>query len=111
MAAVAAGSTCREVAALVDVAVSSVVKWSGRKRSSGSAAPKPMGGRRFHKREAGRAWLLSRIAAKPGIAMRELAAGLGERGVGVSHVSVWKLIRRADQSFKKKRSGKRAGPA
>src|SRR5262245_46376254 len=86
--AVAAGATCREVAALFDIAVSSVVKWSSRKRSTGSAAPKPMGGRRFHKLEAERGWLLERIAEKPDVTMRELAAELAERGIVVSHVSV-----------------------
>lgn len=111
VAAVAGGATCREVAALFDVAVSSVVKWSGRKRSTGSAAPMAMGGRRFSKLEAERDWLLSRIAEKPDVTMRELAAELAERGIVVSHVSVWNLIRRQDQTFKKMRSGQRAGSA
>lgn len=39
VAAVADGATCREVAALFDVAVSSVVKWSGRKRARRLAPP------------------------------------------------------------------------
>jgi len=102
VAAVANGATCREAAALFDVAVSSVVKWCCRKRSTGSVAPKPMGGRRFHKLEAERDWLLSRLAEKPDVTMRELAAELADRGIIVSHVSVWNLIRRADKSFKKK---------
>jgi transposase len=65
-----------------------------RKRSTGSAAAKPMGGRRFHKLESERAWLMSRFAEKPDITLRELA----ERGLVVSHVSVWNLVRRQDQS-------------
>ena len=81
VAAVANGATCREVAALFDVAVSSVVKWSSRKRSTGSAAAKAMGGRRFQKIEAERDWLLSRREAKPDATMRELAAELAERGI------------------------------
>jgi len=104
VAAVAAGATCREVAALFDVAVSSVVKWSRRKRATGSAAPSPMGGRRFHKLESERDWLLSRIDEKPDVTMRELAAELAERGIAVSHVSVWNLVRGADKTFKKKRA-------
>lgn len=109
VAAVGGGATCREVAALFDVAVSSVVKWSGRKRSTGSAAAKPMGGRRFLKLEAERAWLLSRMREKPDVTMRELAAELAERGIIVSHVSVWNLVRRQEQSFKKKRARQRTG--
>lgn len=111
VAAVAAGTSCRKVAALFDVAASSVVKWSLRKRSTGSAAAKPMGGRRHHKLESERAWLMSRLAEKPDITMRELAAELAERGVVVSHVSVWNLIRREDRTYKKKPARKRARPA
>lgn len=111
VAAVAAGATCREVAVLFDVAVSSVVKWSQRSRVTGSAAAKPMGGRRFHKLEAERDWLLSRLADKPDVTTRELAAELAERGIFVSHVSVWNLIRQADKTFKKKRARERAGSA
>jgi transposase len=111
VAAVADGATCREVAALFDVAVSSVVKWSGRKRSTGSAAPMAMGGRRFSKLETERDWLLLRLAEKPDVTMRELAAELAARGIAVSHVSVWNLIRRQDRTFKKKRARQRAGSA
>lgn len=109
VAAVADGATCREVAALFDVAVSSVVKWASRKRATGSAAPRPMGGRRFHKLEAERDWLMSRIAEKPDVTMRELAADLAERGIVVSHVSVWNLVRQHEQTFKKKRARERTG--
>jgi transposase len=105
------GATCREVAALFDVAVSSVVKWSNRKRTTGSAAAKPMGGRRFHKLEAERDWLLSRLTENPDVTMRELAAELAERGIVVSHVSVWNLVRGTGRTFKKKRAGQRAGSA
>jgi transposase len=111
VAAVAGGATCREVAALFNVAVSSVVKWSGRKRSTGSAAAKPMGGRRFHKLGAQSGWIASRLAEKPDITMRELAGELAARGITVSHVSVWNLVRRQNQSYKKKRARKRAGSA
>lgn len=88
VAAVAGGATCREAAAVFDVAVSSVVKWSRRKRATGSAAPRPMGGRRFYKLASERDWLLSRVAEKPDVTMRELADELVERGIVVSHVSV-----------------------
>ena len=111
VAAIADGATCREVAALFDVAVSSVVKWSSRKRSTGSAAAKPMGGRRFHKLEGERDWLLSRLTEKPDVTVRELAAELAERGIIVSHVSVWNLIRQADKTFKNMRARQRAEPA
>ncbi len=44
--AVVGGKSCRAVAALFDVSVASVVKWSQRARVVGSPAAKPMGGKR-----------------------------------------------------------------
>jgi transposase len=111
VAAVAAGGTCREVAAIFGVAVSTVVKWSGRQRATGSAAAKPMGGRRHYPLETEREFLLARVREEPDITLRELAAELAERGTTVSHVSVWNLLRRENQSFKKNRSRQRAGSA
>lgn len=110
VASLDAGRTCREVAAMFDVAVSTVVKWSARKRETGAPAAKPMGGRRHAPLEAERDWILARLEEKPDITLRELADELAQRGRVVSHVSVWNLIRRADQSFKKKRAGQRTGP-
>ena len=46
VAAVAAGESCRTVAATFKVSVASVVKWSQRFRATGSAAARPMGGNR-----------------------------------------------------------------
>lgn len=45
-AAVAAGESCRKVAATFKVSVASVVKWLQRLRATGSAAAKPRGGNR-----------------------------------------------------------------
>lgn len=104
VASVDAGQTCRQVAAMFDVAVSTVVKWSKRKRETGAAAAKPMGGRRHAALDAERDWILARLEEKPDITMRELAAELADRGRVVSHVSVWNLIRRENQTFKKKRA-------
>jgi transposase len=111
VAAVGSGGTCREVAALFEVAVSTVVKWSGRLRETGSVAAKPMGGRRRYPLEAERDFLLARLRDKPDVTMRELASERAERGTVVSHVSVWNLLKRENQTFKKKRSRQRAEPS
>ena len=58
---------------------------------------------------AWRDWLMQRLAEKPDITTRELADELVERGMTVSHVSIWNLFRREDQSHKKKRARLRAG--
>jgi transposase len=111
VSAVRSGQSCRAVAATFGVSVASVVKWSQRFRTTGSAAAKPMGGRRPWVLEDERAWLLGRVCAEPEITMRALAGELAERGIVVSHVSVWNILRRERQSFKKKRIRQRAGSA
>lgn len=110
-ASVAAGRSCRETARLFGVSVASVVKWSQRHRATGSAAARPMGGRRPVVLEAERAWLLARLAEQPELTVRTLAAELAERGKPVSPNTVWVLLRRAGHSFKKNAVRHRAGPA
>ena len=84
VAAVASGRRCRAVAAQFGVSVASVVKWSQRWRATGSAAAKPMGGRRPLQLEGAREWLLARIAEKPDLTLRAMVAELVGRGVPAS---------------------------
>jgi transposase len=102
VAAVAAGQTCRQVASLFKVSVSSVVKWSQRFRATGSAAARPMGGRRRFALAQERTWLLARLAEKPDLTLRGLLAELGERGVVVSYYAVWHFFEAEGITFKKK---------
>lgn len=111
IAAVESGQTCRAVAELFDVSVASVVKWSQRARTTGSAAAKPMGGKRTVLLAGQRAFILDRIEAVPNLSLRALAAELAERGVVVSYGAVWTFVHREGLSFKKKRASGRAGPA
>lgn len=111
VAAVECGQTCRAVADLFDVSVASVVKWSQRARVTGSAAAKPMGGKRPVLLAGQRAFILDRIEAVPNLSLRALAAELAERGVIVSYGAVWTFVHREGLSFKKKRASGRAGPA
>ncbi len=107
--AVLLGKSCRTVAETFGVSVASVVKWTKRYRTTGSAAPGKMGGHRPFLLEDERDFLLGRLAEEPDISMRALADELAERGIVVSHVSVWNLLRREEQTFKKKRLRQRAG--
>lgn len=107
--AVLLGKSCRTVAETFGVSVASVVKWTQRYRTTGSAAPGKMGGHRPFLLEDERDFLLGRLAEEPDISMRALADELAERGIVVSHVSVWNLLRREEQTFKKKRLRQRAG--
>jgi transposase len=89
------------VAALFGVSVSSAVRWSQRQRDTGSAAAKPMGGKRPLVLAGERDWLLARIAAKPDVTLRALVTELAERGIVVSLAAVWTFFAREKISFKK----------
>jgi len=109
---VEAGHPVREVAATFGVSVSSVVKWSQRKRQTGSVAAKPMGSRQARSLAAQRDWMLARIAARPDVTLRELVAELNTAlAVRTSYGSVWRLLNDEGISFKKNPARQRARPA
>lgn len=110
VASVEAGRSCRTTASLFGVSVASVVKWSQRKRLTGSAAAKRIGGsRRRVLCGSERDWLLARIAAVPDVTLRGLLSELAARGVKVSYGSVWRFFEFEGISFKKNRARERAG--
>ena len=109
-ASVALGRTCRETADLFGVSVSSVVKWSQRRRSTGTAAALPMGGSRGRSLAVHRDWLLKRITV-PGMTVRLLAVELRDQGIAASPTSIWRTLKEAGFSFKKNAVRKRAGSA
>jgi transposase len=109
VAAVAAGESCRKVASTFKISVASVVKWSQRHRTSGSAAAKRMGGNRPCSLAKERDWLLARLAEVPDLTLRALVVELGERGVVTSYGSVWRVVHAAGLSFKKNSVRHRAG--
>jgi transposase len=111
VASVAGGRSCRAVAALFDVSVASVVKWSQRSRATGSAAAKPMGGKRPFALAGERDWLVARLTEKPDLTLHALLAELRQRGVTVACDTLWRFLRREGISFKKKRVRHRAGSA
>lgn len=95
---VMAGESVRSVAAVVQVSVSSVVKWSQRYRATGSAAPGRMGGYRPRVLLPHRDWLAARIASGEHFTLRGLQAELAERGIKVDYRTVWSFVpcRRAE---------------
>jgi transposase len=101
VSAAAAGESCRTVAARFGVAVSSVVKWSQRRRATGSIAPGKMGGHRKRALEPHRAFIVERIAQTPHLTLHGLKGELAARGVKVSHNAVWLFLRREGLTFKK----------
>jgi transposase len=106
---VSGGRTCRATALLFGVSVASVVKWSQRYRSTGTAAAKPMGGHRRRILLAERDWLLGRIAEKPDLTLRAVLAELAVRGRVVSYGALWSFFASEGITFKKKPARQRAG--
>ena len=110
-AVVKGGLSCHQAAAQFGLGVNTVILWVRRMRETGSVAPGQMGG---HKPKAiagdHRTWLLERIKAKD-FTLRGLVAELAERGLKVDYRSVWEFVHAEKLSFKKNRSGWRAGPA
>jgi len=108
VASVASGRTCRATAARFGVSVASVVKWSQRRRATGSAAAKPMGGWRPLRLTGEREWLLVRIAEKPYLTLRAVVAELAERGTPASYGAVWRFFKHEGITFKKNAARQRA---
>ena len=80
-----------------------MVKWSKRVRETGSAAPAKFGGYRTCTLEPHRDFALAQLEEVPHLTLRKLKNLRAAPGIAVSHVSVWNLIRRESQTFKKKR--------
>ena len=109
VAFVASGQTTRAASAVFGISVASVVKWNQRKSATGSAAAKPMGGKRPFLLEAERDWLLARLDEKPDLTLHALRNELRERGVTVSCDTLWRFLKRQEISFKKNLVRRRAG--
>jgi transposase len=101
VAAVAAGGSSREVAARFGVAVSSVVKWSQRHRTTGSVSPGKMGGHCKPVLGPHRAFIIEQIEQDASLSLHRLKDRLAARGVKVSHNTVWLFLRREGLTFKK----------
>jgi transposase len=101
--ALAEGETVRTVARRFGVSVASAVRIGQRQRAGCGQMPGKIGG---HRRQAlaGEAgeWLLARLSEKPDLTMRALTAELAARGVHVAHDTVWRFVRRAGQTVKKR---------
>jgi transposase len=89
------GLSRRQAASLFGVAISTVIKWVGVWRATGSVAAKPpMGGDRNSSLKGERVWLLSQIEAVPDLTLEELRAELAGRGVLVGYGTVWRFEHR-----------------
>ena len=111
VAAVAAGMSCRAAAGRFGVAASTAVKLVRRWRDAGTFVPRRQGGdRRSGRIEAHAEEVLALIAGQADITLTEIAEHL-EREHGERFVpsTIWRLLDRHDQTFKKNRARQRAG--
>jgi transposase len=99
---VADGRSRRATAKIFSVSVATVVRWSQRFRTTGSAAALAMGGHRPHRLASRRNWLLARIAEKPDLTLRAVMAELAADGVKVSYGALWGFFAREGITFKKR---------
>jgi putative transposase len=106
-----AGESIRAVAAVFDLAPSTVSKWAQRRRETGSVAPKKIGGHRRPLLEPHRTWIEARLQQTPELTLEGLRAELAGRGIRVSYGAVQKFVKDIGLSFKKNRLRQRAGPA
>ena len=104
MARLDAGETVRAIAEALSVAPSSVVKWSERRRETGSVTPGKIGGHVPRKIKGAEAdWLRARMA-EGAFTLRGLVAELAERGLKVDYRTMWAFAHAEGLSFKKNRA-------
>jgi transposase len=102
MARLGAGESVRTVAEALDVAMSSVVKWSQRQRATGSCALARMGGNNPHVlKEKDRAFIRQRMAGEAHVTLRGLQAELAARGTKASYGAIWNFVHGEGLTFKK----------
>ena len=103
LAAIAAGSSCRQAAARFGVSASSAIRWRALERKQGDAKPKALGGdRRSGRIEAHAALILSLLEETPDITLEELRAVLAEKGVAVGYGTLWRFFERRQITRKKR---------
>ena len=86
-AAVAAGASCRAVAARFGVSASSAIRWCAQARQVGSVAPGPLGGdRRSARIEAHAALILDLLEQKSDITLVEIQTELARAGVRLARL-------------------------
>jgi len=109
VAAMSAGMSGRDAAQHFSIGESTALRWARRARESGSPQAKPMGGKRPFALEAYRGWIKARLAEKPDLTLRALAAELKARGAKASSFALWSIVANSGLSFKKNRARQRAG--
>ncbi len=99
--AMTTGMSGREAAKHFSIGESTALRWARRARETGSPKAKPMAGTRAFTLEAHRRWITARLAEKPDLTLRALAAELQARGAKGSSFAVWSIVADTGLSLKK----------
>lgn len=99
--AMKATGNCRAIGDLFKVAPSTVIKWTARFKETGQFSPAKMGGYRKTQLTPHLDFIIEQIEAEPHLTLHGLKDKLAERGVSVSHDTVWRFLRAQGLSFKK----------
>jgi putative transposase len=102
MQRLATGETTYQVAAALNVAVSSVIKWAQKQRKSGSVEPGKMGGHKpFIIDGEHKSFVLNHIKSNPNTSLHDLAEVLEQRGLKVHTSSISRFLQREEVTLKK----------
>lgn len=111
IAAVEGGMSCHAAATRFCVYPSTVIKLVRRYRETGEISARPQGGdRRSGRAEAHARTILELVAQQPDITLEEIVAKIFEAtGERFAITTIWRLLKRHDQSYKKNRTCQRTG--
>ena len=103
-AAVVQGEPVRAVAARFQVSAATAVRLGQKLRAGRELEPARRGKPRPALITGAAAdWLRTRLSEKPDLTLRALAAELRDQGTAVTHDTVWRFVRRAGLTVKKRR--------
>jgi len=109
---VEAGESRQETARLLDIGVSTAIRWFERWTRTGSVAAKPGTGHSRSPLETHKRWLLDLVAAEPDLTLDEIRARLAcEKKLKTGKSSVGRFYERHDITFKKNSARRRAESA
>ncbi len=105
------GATIPEASEQHGVSISSVVRFLRLSRETGSVSPAQFGGYKDFSLAEHEDRIRRWVAEQPDITLMELKAKLAKERVTVGKSSISRFLHHLGLRFKKKRAGRRAGPA
>ena len=104
------GATIPETVEQLRVSISSVVRFRRLHRETGSVSPAKFGGYKGYALAAHEALVRQVVAEQPDITLAEIKAVLATEKVTVGRSSISRFLHHLKLRFKKKSTGRRAGP-